>query len=339
MLDPRKSFWEGLGLSALLSVAFAFMFLVVVEEILPSDEYHFIGWLSIISALLIFALLTYAFTNWGMFEIALGKKGLREWLGAPTGEEYGPGIGWTIPLLSSVKEVETQAGLTSLGVRKYTISNGFDIFIDAELTWQVEDTIAFQDIRPDQVANFVETQFEGSTRDVMIDLPVDFSQDALRNPDTDKDAALKATAAIALFKGKAKSDGAKNILNALRGFDKDGNPLPEGTVGLSLYGIKPVQVKIKDATFSPQIEETVERILREIYDRPGMMADASNKAEVINILRKNTGIDFEKLSPTERAEFESKLLDTALALEGKATVTRINFGGSPPPGTIFNPRP
>lgn len=339
MIDPRKSFWQGMGLSALVSFALAVLFLVLVELAVPSDEYHLIEWVGGIGSVIVFVVGTHGFTNWGMFKIALGKKGLREWLKAPTGEEYGPGIGWTLPLLSSVKEVDTQAGLTSLGVRKYTINNGFDIHIDAELTWQVEDTIAFQNIRPDQVANYVETQFEGSTREVIIDLPVNFSHEDFENLKAGNGGALEVTKEIALFKGATKAEGAKNILNRLKGLDNNGAPLPEGTVGLSLYGIKPIQVKIKDATFSADIEQTVERILKEIYEKPGMMADAKNKAEVIKILRENAGIDFDKLTPTEKAEFESKLIDSALALEGKATVTRINFGGSPPPGTIFNPRP
>lgn len=339
-METTTTFWYGMGLSALVSGIVTCLCLLLIEAILPSADYHGIGWVGGIGAFLIFGFGTYALTEWGKFQIDLGKKGLREWLGSPTGEQYGPGIGWTIPLLSSVKEVDTQAGLTSLGMRDYTIKNGFEVKIDAELTWRVEDTIAYQAMKPDEVKRFVETQFEGAIRKVMIELEVNMSHADIDKLNQGKDEALKVSEAIALFKGAAKNIGPKQILNILNGLKADGRDDPGETAWLARFGIEPIQVQIKDAAFSKEIEQTVERILKEIFDRPGMTADADNKAAVISILRKameDTGFKFSDLSPSERAEYASRLVDTSLALEDKAKVTRINFGGRAPKGTIFNP--
>lgn len=327
-INPTLTFWTGAIISALVGLLFGLAVKLALPGILSVQKYPTMLALNWAIALFFASLITYILFYFGRFEVKLGSRGLLLYLGSPQGIEFTPGKGWVIPFIFSVKEQNLQTQEIKLLKESYTTQNGIDLTVDAGFAWTVIDIAKYQDIDPSKRDIYLEAQFRSALRSYLYDQDLGLNLQILHGDDPKE--AIQMIQQIGVFKGMTKKNGSKTVEESM-------NQDPNGP--LQRYGIKIGPVQIEDVSLEDEIEATATRILNEILQKPALVRDAANKADVVDAMIKSfkkLGVEWDKLTPDAQAEMIDRMFDRALAMEGQGTNARVNFGGQPPKGAFFN---
>lgn len=286
------------------------------------DAHH---WLISLAAAAIGALLTIGyvkpFFRAGLFTVLPGQTAYAAIFNVPI-LEFDVGDAWIIPRIMQYKIVDSQAIVVNTDRQQYITGNGVPVEAQTSCTAHVSDPLKFQKLREGETVPLVSRQLSTKTRAYVALQQVDMTQMS----DLEKmDAAQQweFIQRITAFKGNFVKDGPEAIRLRLN-------------IDLADYGlaVEEGQVQVNHVSLPQTIEEAINRIYKEIFEKVGLSNDARNKVAVATImtdLYKVYGIDFGTLGEKEKIEIIKENLDRALANEDKAKIIALHQRGNVSP--------
>lgn len=324
--DTPLTLWIGVLFSLFVGLLVYFAARILLAVYLPPENYNFMDIVQLISAatlgLIVAALIFFP----GMFEIKPGEKAYEMLLGVPLEWlSVGPGYGWLLPLFMSIK-IRPGRGLTvNPGEKMNTTENGIEVTSNVAGTYVIADLLTLdKNIEGSAVPQFVEAVLVAAVRDAIADEPVRVEQ-AFQQGELTTEMAFQIIAEIAKFKHTIEKNG-----NAIKAAVNE---------QLGLKGLELSTLQIEDVGLPKEIEDAAKRVVSETIEAGGLTKDAKNKATVAGELMKvfeANGVKLADLPQEVAADLIDRSLDRAMAAEDKASIKRINFGGTPPRGTFTN---
>lgn len=318
----------GIVFSAVLGLLAFELFYVILSRLLPPQNYGNIaavlGWAEIGFTAMLGIFAAVVLYESGKFTIELGQKGFFYILGVPLDIDLSVGLGWYIPLLMSVEISSVSALRVDPGKQTNMTRGGVEVTSDLSGLYEIDDIQKVRMIQGESVEGFVSSALIETAREFIAGKDVEVS--AAYMGDLDNTKAYELLNKIAAFKHAVEGNG--RYLAA------------EVTKKIEDYGLRMTKVQIEHVSLAPEVEAAAQRIVSEALEAGGLTKDAKNKSAVAKALLQTfieNGVDLSKLDKAAAAEYIDRNLDRALAIEGKGSVRRINFGGQPPRGMIINP--
>lgn len=317
------------GIIAAVVVGILTFFLVqVILGMLWQGGSALMFWLKFAASAVGGVILGYTFFTRGTFNITPGQRAYLMIFGVPIESlSMGAGDGWLIPGLMTVKIEDGRGKTVNPGEQANTTQNGIEVTSNVAGTYETLDLLHRDHaIEPKDIDPFVKAVLVAAVRAYIADQTLEID-DALMHGELTTEQAFQVIKSIARFRHKVENDNGKNAI------------IQAANEQLKLKGLRLTSLQIEDVALPAEIESAAKRVLSETVESAGLTKDAKNKASVAEELLKlfgKMGVDLSKLTPEQAADYIDRNLDRAMAAEDKATIRRINFGGTPPKGTMLN---
>ncbi len=283
-------------------------------------------WLKLAASTAAGVVVGYTLFKSGSFKITPGQRAYLMLFGVPIEWlSLGAGDGWLIPGIMSIKVEDGRGKTINPGTQANTTSNGIEVSSDVAGTYEVLDLLHRDHmIDSGSVEKFVSAELVSAVRAFIAVQTLDIDE-AMSHGELTTEQALSMIKKIAQFR---------------HGVERNGNEIMKKVnEKINPYGLRLSSLQIEDVALPKEIEDAAKRVLSETVESAGLTKDAKNKASVAEELLKlfsKMGVDLSKLTPEQAADYIDRNLDRAMAAEDKATIKRINFGGTPPKGTMLN---
>lgn len=305
-----------------------FLVQVILGILWQGGSASFMFWLKFAASAVGGMIVGYTFFIRGTFNITPGQRAYLMIFGVPIESlSMGAGDGWLIPGFMTIKVEDGRGKTVNPGEQSNTTQNGIEVTSNVAGTYEVLDLLhRDHTIESKDIESFVKAVLVAAVRAYIADQTLEID-DALMHGELTTEQAFEVIKSIARFRHKVENDNGKNAI------------IQAANEQLKLKGLRLTSLQIEDVALPEEIETAAKRVLSETVESAGLTKDAKNKAavakELIKIFEDN-GVKLSDLPKEIAADLIDRNLDRAMAAEDKATIKRINFGGTPPRGTFMN---
>ena len=319
----------GAGICVVIALAIATFVWLVSAAILPRNQHWVVPVAIIALGLVLGGWVAYPLFEAGRFTVPPGKTAYVSILNVPW-TEMEVGDAWILPRIMQSDIEDSQAFLVPNETEAFITGNGISVKLKISCTAYVADPLFRQKISTDNenVQRTISRLLSTSTRQHISTVEVEDIAHVGNLERMSSQEQWQFVMRIQGFKGNIIQDGPERIRAILNEQLRDfGLQVEEG------------QVQISEITLPENIEEAINNIFSEIFQKVSLTNDARNKTAVAAIFNDALiagGVYMGDLDREQRAEIVRENLDRALAVENQAKINVFHFRGKTPPGMFLN---